>query len=285
MFFRRTALPAQTQTLVNYMQFLAKKLKALGSIKAYVAGVKTLHELLDVSTTAFSTLRVKLMWMGLENTILHVPKRAKPISPEILAAIHDTLDLNKANEIAFWALCVTAFFILARKSNLVPTKTFDSTKQLARRHLTFYKDYVDVVIHWTKTRRPNQDPLEYPLYIIPGSKICPFKALSDMVRVIPAHSNSCCFMWDNGKPITYNQFMTKLRKCLKLAGFDSKQFSTHSFRSGGASWAHRSGVPPEFIKLLGGWKSDVYHQYLEFGKESRQAAGALMRRKIKQLGI
>ena len=285
MFFKKTALPAQIQTLVVYIQFLSKKLKALGSIKSYVAGVKTLHELLDLDMSAFIALKIKLMWMGLGNIIEHVPKRAAPMTPIILGSIHDVLDLQKPDNMAFWALCITAFFILARKSNLVPVKTFDPKKQLSRRHLKFYKDYVEVVVHWTKTRRPNQDPLEYPLYIIPGSKICPFKALKNMVKAIPAHENSACFMWENGKAITYSQFTSKLRKCLELVGLDKKSFSLHSFRSGGASWAHRSGVPPEFIKLLGGWKSDVYHQYLEFGKESRKAAGALMHRKIKQLGI
>ena len=285
MFFKKVALPAQPKTLVNYMLFLSKKLKALGSIKSYVAGVKTLHELMEISVTAFSSVAVKLMWMGLDNWVTHVPKRAAPMDPVVLAAIHDTLDLTKPNEIAFWAVCITAFFILARKSNLIPDKTFNPVKQLSRRHLKFFKDYVEVVVHWTKTRRPNQEPLEYPLYIIPGSRICPFTALARMIHAIPAHPNSACFIWENGLPITYSQFTRKLRKCLSKAGFEAKKYSSHSFRSGGATWAHRSGVPGEIIQLLGGWKSDVYKQYLDLPRESRRAAALLMKRKILKLGV
>ena len=176
MYFRRVALPAQSQTLVTYMQFLSHKMKALGTIKSYVAGVKTLHDLLDIDTTAFRTVRVKLMWMGLENSITHVPKRAVPISPQILVDIKSMLNMTAANDIAFWALCITAFNILARKSNLVPENEFDPGKQLTRGNLVFGDNYVDVHIHWTKTRRPNQDPLIYPLYKIPKSRVCPFLA-------------------------------------------------------------------------------------------------------------
>ena len=250
-----------------------------------MAGVKTLHELMELDTTAFSHLSVKLMWMGLERTITHVPKRAKPMDPETLLKIRDTLDLEKPNEMAFWALCLTAFFILARKSNLMPVKEYQSGKQLARQNLKFAHDYVDVYIHWTKTRWPNEEPLVYPLSLIPGSALCPFTALRRMVEMIPAQGDVPCFMWENGCPITYYQFSKKLKGCLKRTGVNPEGFSSHSFRSGGSSWAKRSGVPGELIKLLGGWKSDAYLRYLEFPHESCKIAGLLMKRKIMQLGL
>ena len=204
MYFNRIALPAQSKTLVNYMQFLSIKMKALGTIRSYVAGIKTLHELLDIDTQAFDSIRVKLMTMGLQNTITHVTRRAAPISPEILADIRDTLDLKKSNDWAFWALCVTAFNILAQKSNLVPVKDFDPGKQLSRGNLVFGDNFVDVSLHWTKTRRPNEDPMVYPLYRIPGSKVCPFVALKEMCKRIPASNSAPCFMWEDGSPITYD---------------------------------------------------------------------------------
>ena len=162
-YFNRTALPAQPKTLVNYMVFLSKKLKSLGSIRAYMAGVSTLHELLEVDRSAFKSLRVKLMWMGLDRTIKYVPKRAAPMSPEVVTKMREQLYLEKANDAAFWALCLTAFFILARKSNLMPVKDFNPQQQLSHDNLQFDCDYVDVHLHWTKTRRPHFDPMVYPL--------------------------------------------------------------------------------------------------------------------------
>ena len=286
MYFRRIALPAQSKTLVNYMQFLTIKMKALGTIRSYVAGVKTLHELLDLDVAAFNSIRVKLMWMGLENTITHVTKRAIPISPEILCNIKSTLDMSRTNDVAFWALCITAFNILARKSNLVPVSTFDPQRQLSRGNLVFGDNYVDVHVHWTKTRRAHEDPLVYPLYRIPRSRVCPFEALKAMFKRIPANADAPCFMWEDGTPIKYRQFLAKLRGALKDAGYQEyKRFGTHSFRAGGASWAARSGVPSEMIRLLGSWQSDAYLKYVEYPREARQEAGAMMRRKIMQLGF
>ena len=105
-----------------------------------------------------------------------------------------------------------------------------------------------------------------------------------MVKKIPAQGVVPCFMWENGQPITYSQFTTKLRNCLNKAGVNGALYSSHSFRARGASWAKISGVLKEFIQLLGLWKSDCYLKYLEFPRESHKAASCLMRRKILKLG-
>jgi hypothetical protein len=43
-----------------------------------------------------------------------------------------------------------------------------------------------------------------------------------------------------------------------------KQFSTHSFRGGGASLAFSSEIASELIQLYGEWKSDADKKYLRF---------------------
>ena len=67
-YFNFSVLPTQTQVLVPFIQFLTKKLPALSSIKNYVVGVRTLHQLLELPVDAFNSMPVKLMWMGLERT-------------------------------------------------------------------------------------------------------------------------------------------------------------------------------------------------------------------------
>ena len=42
----------------------------------------------------------------------------------------------------------------------------------------------------------------------------------------------------------------------------SQDYSSHSFRRGGAFFAYQSGVPLQLIKLLGDWKSDSVLLYL-----------------------
>ena len=113
-YFKFNVLPAQKQVLVPFIQFLANKLTALASVRNYVAGVRTLHELLALDTTAFESIDVRLMWMGLERNWVTRVKRAAPITPEILADIHDQLDLAKDTHLVFWTVCLVLSQISCR---------------------------------------------------------------------------------------------------------------------------------------------------------------------------
>ena len=205
--------------------------------------------------------------------------RAAPITPQILADIHDHLDLAKDKHLVFWAACLTGFFILARKSNLVPVKDFDPEKQLATKHVKLdeEKKKVEITLHWLKTRRPMQDPITYPLHKIPGSKICPFEVIKAMFEMIERGPEEPCFVLKDGSPLTYAQFQNLLCTTLNKAGYEAKQFLSHGLRAGGATWADQSGVPHEMIKLLGDWRSNAYLRYLENPTKSREAARLLMR--------
>ena len=123
----------------------------LNTVTNYVAGAKTLHELLELDTQGFQGVRVKLMWMGLNNDWKEVVKRAAPIDPEVLCHIRGELDLDSEKDLVFWSLCLMAFFILARKSNLVPTGKFDPQKQMCAKHVNFTKNKVQFTLHWSKT--------------------------------------------------------------------------------------------------------------------------------------
>ena len=64
-------------------------------------------------------------------------------------------------------------------------------------------------------------------------------------------------------PLTYPVFVKMLKGYLGKLGFPAANYSGHSFRRGGASWALANNVPGEFIQLLGDWKSQVYREYLD----------------------
>ena len=191
-----------------------------------------------------------MMWMGLDKTWKQQVKRSAPITPEILGDIRDVLDLNNDLQMVFWAACVTAFFILARKSNLVPTVKFEPNKQLATKHVRVMKNKLEITLHWTKTRRMHEPPIVYPLHKIPHSRDCPFEAITKMFNQIKRRPEDPCFLLNNGKPLTYRVFQKMLREALQKAGYPTEQYSAHGLWAGGASWAARAGVPSEMIRLL-----------------------------------
>ena len=51
--------------------------------------------------------------------------------------------------------------------------------------------------------------------------------------------------------------LTCLKIFINCIGKNPKQFSTHRFRRGRASWAFSSDIPSELIQLYGDWKSDA----------------------------
>lgn len=53
-----------------------------------------------------------------------------------------------------------------------------------------------------------------------------------------------------------------LRNILQDLGLPAKDFTSHSFRRGGASFAFRAGLPVDLIKILGDWHSDAILLYL-----------------------
>ena len=64
------------------------------------------------------------------------------------------------------------------------------------------------------------------------------------------------------KVFTYSRFLRCLQNILQAPGLPAKDFASHSFRLGGASFAFSAGLPVELIKILGDWHSDAVLLYL-----------------------
>ena len=60
-------------------------------------------------------------------------------------------------------------------------------------------------------------------------------------------------------------FQARLRSVIGYAA--PRGMGMHAFRRGGATAALRAGVPEEFIKLQGRWKSDAWKLYVRMGVE------------------
>ena len=150
--YKLVALPANNTTLSWYAQFLSRTSKAHSTIVAYLSGVKKLHEITDYNTSGFKGYLLKLTMMGLRRLNMHRTRRAYPMSPSILKHIYAQLDMNKAEDAVFWCACLLSFFLLFRKSNLVPDVKFgfDPEKQLRRQDCVFTNNNIIVGIRWAK---------------------------------------------------------------------------------------------------------------------------------------
>lgn len=265
-YFKFVSLPTSTQTLQLYAQFLSRTFKSTESIRNYLNGIKTMHLLLGYSVEHINSFIINLCLKGIARLNPHCVKQAEEMTPEILLRVSEVLDFTSKDDRVYWCLFLFAFFLLARKSNLVPSSSKDlsSGQFLLRKNVQDLGICLMVTFTWTKTIQKGERTLKLPLVPINRSVLCPVKAYKNMCKAIPASPKSALFLLSNGKVVTYYQFQKKLRQCLDMIGLNSMQFSSHSFRRGAASLAFRAKIPADKIKMLGDWKSDCYRRYLCF---------------------
>lgn len=281
-YFEFSFLPVSTETLQLYAQFLSRTFKSVESIKNYINGVKTMHLMMGSSVDHINKFILNLSFKGIAKLNPHCVKQAEAMTPEILIQISKVLNFSDKSDLVYWCLFLFAFFLLARKSNLVPTTAKDLSLKhcLFRENVTDFGNYLMVNFKWTKTIQTGERILSLPLVRMKKSILCPVKAYRQMCTAIQASYNDPLFLLPNNKVVTYNMFQNKLRETIQKIGLDSKQFSSHSFRRGGATLAFRAKVSADKIKLLGDWKSDCYRKYLDFSFEDKILVSKVMMQHI-----
>ena len=93
-----------------------------------------------------------------------------------------------------------------------------------------------------------------PLVPIPDSPLCPVHVYLNMISLVVVSQDSPAFSIVKGKwkqPVTYRQFQSGLKHTITLLEKHSDDYSTHSYRREGATWAFSAEVPTELIQLYG----------------------------------
>ena len=88
------------------------------------------------------------------------------------------------------------------------------------------------------------------------SVVCPVVSLLQFPIIRPSYSG-LRFIWQDGSPLTQQQFTHEVRMMLQLAGLCSSSYAGHSFHVGAATMAAQAGLPSHLIKMLGRWESDA----------------------------
>ena len=118
-YFHRTPLPANIDTICGFAQFLSRSMTPL-SIKNYLSGVKMLHIFLGHEYPFSKDFHLHLTIRGIERTLLHVPRRAKPITPDILLAIQQHSHSFSSLQHTVFACGLFLFFTMARAGSVLP---------------------------------------------------------------------------------------------------------------------------------------------------------------------
>ena len=168
-FYRLKPIPTSTETLCLYGQFLGRSFRSVESVKNYISGVKNLHYMLDIKFPLENRVQLDLMLKGMARKSAHMPNRALPMTPQILEDMLKFINLKNANDATFWCCILFMFFLMARKSNMVPVSVadFDPDKQLLRQDIVVFKEVLVVLIKWSKTNQFGNRLLKVPTHCLP----------------------------------------------------------------------------------------------------------------------
>ena len=165
---------------------------------------------------------------------------------------------------------------------------FSPNKHMTRGHINVIEEGLLVSMEWSKTNQFRKRLVSIPLCAIPNSSFCPVDAYLKMCATIPAPLSSPAFVVPSPSglvTLTHFSYVRKLKSLIKQVGLDPSEFSGHSFRRGGATFAFASQVSPDLIKKHGDWLSDTYQKYLAFDLTECVSVTQSMKRHILELNV
>ena len=277
--FGLAPVPASTRTVIRFLIHLSSYCK-YSTIINYLSAINVLHRHFGHDVTFQEVFTVKLIVRGLRRVLGDAREQKLPITPEILLRLRPTLTAD--SDSGFWAAMLMGFYFFFRKSNLVPksAKDYDPSKTLLRKNIIVLPWGLVICVTWSKTIQFKERQLLIPVLRLPADHpLCPVQAFERHLRLFPAPPSSPAFLQscgDSATPITHATFTTKLRKSLSDTGLKASNYSGHSFRRGGATFAFHCGAPVELISLQGDWSSDAVLLYIAQPLKRRMSVAQLI---------
>ncbi len=119
--------------------------------------------------------------------------------------------------------------------------------------------YISVTLKQSKT-----DQFRRGTLVIIGrtdDDLCPVAALLQYIAIRGTHSGPL-FIYADGKFLTKQSFVPRIREALSALGLNNTHYAGHSFRIGAASTAAKANIEDSMIKTLGRWESSAFLTYL-----------------------
>lgn len=267
------------ETISGYVQFLSRTVQP-NTIRNYLSGVRTLHAFMGYQYQFSEDFHLQLLLRGIDRLHPHVTRRARPVTPDILLEFHRLMDEHDSLHCSVWACCLVLFFSISRLGSVLPRsgsiKNFHTF--LTRDRIRFCREGLLITHVQTKTIQFGKRRLHIPLLRL-HSALCPVRAYQNLLYKVGTSSFVPAFVYVHKGRVTWltrKVFIRTFRSVLRghVRGHID-EFTGHSFRRGGATWAFRTGVPGELIQVAGDWASDAYKKYLEFDISQKLELAAL----------
>lgn len=265
----RTPLPATSQTLLEYVNYLIEDsdYDAPKSIERAIGCIRSRHRRSGHkgqpdSEAALNVLRdYKREWADLGNRV----RQATPVTVPALRAMVATCDLESAAGVRDRALLLIGFAIMGRESEVSQLDIAD-LREDGDKGMT-------VFIRYSKTDQEAKGAkVQVPYGDHEGT--CPVRAWRDWLSVLAGRGIVTGALFRpidrhgriGGEPDAAGRFAARLTgpsvsqvvtRRARLAGLSSPEgYSGHSLRAGGATAAYAAGAPVSEIAKHGRWREN-----------------------------
>ncbi|KAK3241736.1 hypothetical protein CYMTET_48530 [Cymbomonas tetramitiformis] len=287
-------LPASDATLARFIAFSAWFVQP-GTIKSYLAGVRSLHLQQGVEWTPVAhRFWVAAAMQGVRRQWDRPAKPVMPITLRDLARMAEFADMESITGLALWAAILVGFYGLFRKDNLTVGKSqaWNAKGALVREDVLFEEagDVVWIRVRHSKTIQCGERYHWVPLVAVPGSRLCPVEALRRLMLATEGLPEEAPLFQVEGRgkrgalvPMAHAALVAGLKSLAERVGLDPARYAGHSLRRRGATAAMRLKVEKPYIKLQGDWKSDCWERYCELDDEQRLILPAAFAEAAKEL--
>tara|TARA_A100001015_G_scaffold36650_1_gene40386 strand:- start:6067 stop:7023 length:957 start_codon:yes stop_codon:yes gene_type:complete len=254
-------LPSEPKIVSLYLTHLSTKNVKMSTLKRRLVSIGVIHKLkghyLD---TKHPSIIENIM--GIKRRKGSLQKGKKPLLINYLKEIINVIDKEKKEEINKLrdrSIILIGFSGGFRRNEIVSLNYED---------LDFVQEGLKINLRRSKTDQFGEGSIKALPYFN-NTQYCPVLSLKKWTEVSNIDSGPLFRRFSKGSKLTKNRLTDQtvallIKKYLKLAGMDSKNYSGHSLRSGFATSAADSGVDERSIMAMTGHKSsEMVRRYIK----------------------
>ena len=248
---RFSSLPSEPKTVSLYMTHLSKTSK-MSTLKRRLVSISMVHKLKGHYLDTKHPIIVENL-MGIKRSKGSIQKGKKPIlinHLKILINVINEQEIEKIKKFRDKSILLVGFGGGFRRSELISLDYED---------LEFVSEGLKITIRRSKTDQFGEGMIKGLPYFT-NEKYCPVANLKKWLEISKIDAGPIFRRFSKGsylteKRLTDQTVVLLMKKYLRLAGIEDKNFSGHSLRSGFATVAAESGADERSIMAMTGHKT------------------------------
>jgi len=256
------SLPSEPKIVSLYLTHLSTKEVKMSTLKRKLVSIGVIHKLKGHYLDTKHPIIIENV-MGIKRRKGSIQKGKKPLLINTLKSIINVIDEYNKNEdlkrLRDRSIILIGFSGGFRRNEIVSIDYYD---------LEFVNEGLKINLKKSKTDQFGEGMIKAIPYF-DNTQYCPVMSLKNWIKISNILSGPLFRRFSKGSKLSENRLTDQtvallIKKYLKLANIDSKNYSGHSLRSGFATSAAEAGAEERSIMAMTGHKSvEMVRRYIK----------------------